>query len=165
MPAIFTRQEAERAKLLRDAENCRRIQSVEAEEIRKAEERAKSARLRFAAAARNEAKYVQQAAAIKPSAVRKLPAIEHDWFTPQCSRECIGCQWCAGGLEMCRLCGAFEGATTTHCPQVQVGADTWDKVYAGQLDYRFGRWINWPSRLSPEWWKMIGERLGWRQRS
>lgn len=59
------------------------------------------------------------------------------------------CMFCDGGLSACATCGAFEGAWTTHCPHVRVDVDTWDKVYAGELDYRSGRWVNEASPHCP----------------
>lgn len=59
------------------------------------------------------------------------------------------CMFCDGGLSACATCGAFEGAWTTHCPHVKVDGDTWDKVYAGELDYRNGRWVSEASPHCP----------------
>jgi len=69
------------------------------------------------------------------------------------------CQFCEGGLSACAVCGAFEGATTTHCPGSRIHDSFWDVVYAGKLDYRFGRWIDHPSRFSPAWWTKHGTRV------
>lgn len=58
----------------------------------------------------------------------------------RCDR--AGCMWCDGGLFVCRVCGSFEGATTTQCPKRGLTKDETDRVYAGTLDYRDGRWID-----------------------
>lgn len=50
------------------------------------------------------------------------------------------CMWCAGGLSYCTRCGAFEGATPSECPGVQMSYEQSDRVYEGIIDYRFGQW-------------------------
>ena len=50
------------------------------------------------------------------------------------------CMFCVGGLFACTRCGAFEGATPTHCPGEQMSTEQADAVYAGRLDYRNGAW-------------------------
>jgi hypothetical protein len=66
-----------------------------------------------------------------------------------------GCQFCDGGLFACTECGAFEGAMTTHCPGYQVDGVTWDEVYAGKKDFRFGKWIDRPSRYPPSSYPLL----------
>lgn len=66
--------------------------------------------------------------------------MEHDWHTPDCSDECYGCMWCGGGLELCRKCGAFEGATPDECPQKPIDWQMADLVYKGIINFRDGNW-------------------------
>jgi hypothetical protein len=61
------------------------------------------------------------------------------------------CQFCDGGLFSCTICGSFEGATTTQCPGVKMTNEQRDAVYAGQLDFRNGQWVNKASRNSPHY--------------
>lgn len=80
--------------------------------------------------------------------------VEHAWHSPCDPKTCdrCGCMWCDGGLECCRVCGSFEGATTTHCPGEDMYAEKSDDVYAGLLDFRDGQWIEGCSRSSPAYW-------------
>jgi len=66
--------------------------------------------------------------------------MKHDWITPPCKEDCYGCMWCAGGLEMCKVCGAFEGATPDECPGKQMSYDFSDLVYKGIINFRDGNW-------------------------
>lgn len=50
------------------------------------------------------------------------------------------CSVCDGGLFMCAVCGCAEGATTTHCPGIQVPGATLDAIYAGRINFRDGMW-------------------------
>lgn len=69
------------------------------------------------------------------------------------------CQFCAGGLFACSVCASFEGATTTHCPGYDMDYEQRDDVYEGRRDFRWGRWIDRPSRMSPAWWARHRYRL------
>lgn len=51
-----------------------------------------------------------------------------------------GCMFCAGGLSMCDVCSAFEGAWPDDCPGNDMDARTIDLVYTGRLNYRDGWW-------------------------
>jgi hypothetical protein len=68
-------------------------------------------------------------------------------------RECAGCMFCDGGLFGCSRCGSFEGATTTDCPGEAMTGEQSDAVYAGDLDYRDGAWVESCSRQSPAFWR------------
>jgi hypothetical protein len=57
--------------------------------------------------------------------------------------------FCDGGLFACEVCGSFEGATTTFCPGRRMTKAEEDGVYAGNLDYRDGQWIDGPSTQTP----------------
>jgi hypothetical protein len=73
------------------------------------------------------------------------------------------CQFCAGGLTLCDVCGSFEGATTTHCPGRKMTAEQHDAVYAGRLDFRrkadgSGWWVHVGSAYTPSrGWRYTGE--------
>jgi hypothetical protein len=69
--------------------------------------------------------------------------IEHKWHNP-CTRDDdahnAGCMWCDGGLEVCSVCGAFEGATPDDCPNVRLQPDETDAIYKGLRNFRDGKW-------------------------
>jgi hypothetical protein len=56
-----------------------------------------------------------------------------------------GCMFCDGGLFLCDTCGSFEGATTSECPGRLLTAEESKRIYAGQLDFKGGAWVNAPS--------------------
>ncbi|WP_219152291.1 hypothetical protein [Amycolatopsis sp. TNS106] len=63
------------------------------------------------------------------------------------------CMFCAGGLFSCSVCGSFEGATTTHCPGYNMYAEYGDRIYAGEIDFRDGKWREGEcSRHTPAYW-------------
>lgn len=68
--------------------------------------------------------------------------IEHDWHNPCKGCNPGGCMWCDGGLECCRVCGAFEGATPDDCPGFMMQPDESDAVYKGLRNFRDGMWRN-----------------------
>lgn len=61
----------------------------------------------------------------------------------------VTCMFCDGGLYGCDRCGLLEGSLTTHCPGAQVPDSVSSATYAGDLDYRSGRWVIAPSPHSP----------------
>lgn len=67
---------------------------------------------------------------------------EHEWYSPDCTYgiDCPGCMWCDGGLEVCRACHAFEGATPDECPGKTMTIDFADLVYKGIINFRDGNW-------------------------
>jgi len=77
--------------------------------------------------------------------------VEH---TPLVHEECDKpyCMFCEGGLSACTVCGAFEGATTTHCPGTDMYREYGDRVYNGLIDFRAGEWRAECSRWSPAYW-------------
>lgn len=81
--------------------------------------------------------------AIKPKGV-----VEHQ---PERHQGCEDsyCNVCEGDLFICTACGCMEGCLPSECPGVFVPADTRDAIYAGQVDYRGGRWVDAPSKHSP----------------
>ncbi len=50
-----------------------------------------------------------------------------------------GCAWCTA-------CGGCEESIPTHCPGEQMTKLVEQRVYAGALDYRDGRWVQRPVR-------------------
>ncbi len=63
------------------------------------------------------------------------------------------CMFCAGDLFSCIVCGAFEGATPTQCPGEKMTPDVFDRVYAGDIDFRDGEWhLGMASLQSPSGW-------------
>lgn len=56
-----------------------------------------------------------------------------------------GCQFCMGGLFACTRCDGFEGSLPSECPGVKMNAAQQHAVYAGELDFRAGAWVNAPS--------------------
>jgi hypothetical protein len=52
------------------------------------------------------------------------------------------CMFCDGGLSVCIRCGAFEGATPSECPGVEMTEDQRQRVYRCIIDYRFGQWVS-----------------------
>lgn len=67
----------------------------------------------------------------------------------ECHCDRTHCMFCDGGLFACDVCGSFEGATTTFCPGRAMTKDEADAVYAGDLDYRDGQWVQGPSTQTP----------------
>lgn len=85
--------------------------------------------------------------------------MKHNWINPCLKsrkeleakdgerRYCDGtCMWCDGGLEVCDVCGSFEGATTTHCPGADMDRLTRDKVYVTDMDFVNGAWCRNPRK-------------------
>jgi hypothetical protein len=65
-----------------------------------------------------------------------------------CRQEGV-CPICDGGLSICTVCHLIEGSLTTNCPGKPVWKDLGDSIYAGDLDFRNGEWVNAPSPHSP----------------
>jgi len=66
-----------------------------------------------------------------------------------CKDKCGACNLCC--LSICKVCGLFEGALTTHCPKT-VTPEQQDLVYEGQLNFRGGEWLAECSEHSPKFW-------------
>ena len=67
---------------------------------------------------------------------------KHDYKTAKdCKCDNPYCNVCEGGLEICKVCGLYEGSLTTDCPGERVDGDSADKVYQGKMDYRNGEWV------------------------
>lgn len=71
-----------------------------------------------------------------------------------CTRtDCPGCQFCAGGLYGCSVCGGLEGSMPSTCPGTTMTTTQLDEVYAGRLDFRDGLWVTACSPSSPAKWR------------
>jgi hypothetical protein len=51
------------------------------------------------------------------------------------------CNVCDGGLALCLVCGGAEGTLTSHCYGERVPEEVLDRVYAGETDYKNGKWV------------------------
>lgn len=49
-----------------------------------------------------------------------------------------GCPLCT--LSVCKICGAYEGGLTTHCPGIGASTDDQEEVYHNKKDFRAGKW-------------------------
>lgn len=49
------------------------------------------------------------------------------------------CNVCDGGLAVCKVCGLFEAALTTHCPGSKSYGRS-EEVYDGRVDFFHGEW-------------------------
>lgn len=79
--------------------------------------------------------------------------MEHTEYVCTKDHDRPGCMFCDGGLFSCSVCGSFEGATTTHCPGQEMYREYGDRVYAGQIDYRDGAWVEGAcSPYTPAYW-------------
>lgn len=72
-----------------------------------------------------------------------MNGLDHDCKTPaECSCGSAGCMICDGGLSLCKVCGALEGSLTKECPGERVPMSKQDRVYAGEIEYVGGRWVD-----------------------
>lgn len=79
--------------------------------------------------------------------------MEHQWVEG-CEDKCGACNLCC--LSICKICGLYEGALTTECPGVHVPEQVSDLIYAGEMDFKGGRWVYTPSDHSPAAWRIVG---------
>lgn len=88
-----------------------------------------------------------------------MSATDERGHTPtQCrDPECLGCGFCAGGLDGCDVCGGVEGSMPSTCPGQPMTPAQIDEVYAGRLDYRGGLWVTAPSRHSPAGLQLLAD--------
>lgn len=74
--------------------------------------------------------------------------MNHTLITPERCREIGGarhedtyqCPICDGGLGVCETCGLYEGSLTSECPGEESYRLHADAVYAGDEDFRDGKW-------------------------
>lgn len=52
------------------------------------------------------------------------------------------CMVCDGGLAICTVCGCIEGSLATECPGYNCYATHGDRIYAGEIDFVDGEWID-----------------------
>lgn len=74
--------------------------------------------------------------------------MKHVWYKSGDGHSCndMGeCQLCA--LDVCKVCGLYEGALTTDCPGDHVSYDKSEEIYHHKLDYREGE--GWVNKFSP----------------
>jgi len=64
--------------------------------------------------------------------------------------ETLGCSICDGGLYCCKICGLIEGSLTTDCPGEEAWAEKNEDIYAGEIDFRDGQWVEETSPHSPQ---------------
>jgi hypothetical protein len=77
---------------------------------------------------------------------------EHKWHYLYC--EDPDCKICDSGLDVCDVCGAYEGGLTTHCPGRTITEEEMDRIYKkGNLDFRNGQWVNEPNPTNQTWEK------------
>ena len=56
---------------------------------------------------------------------------EHVFYNCKCDRPY--CQFCAGGLGWCTVCGGFEGSLLQSCPGKQLSRGEHDENYSANL--------------------------------
>lgn len=52
------------------------------------------------------------------------------------------CSMCRGGLLLCTVCKSLGKEQPTECPGREMTSDECDQVYAGDLDYKNGIWVD-----------------------
>lgn len=69
----------------------------------------------------------------------------HVWY--ECPKPCDTpyCVYCEGGLGSCTVCKCAEGTLPSECPGAPVSSSDQDRIYAGNLDFRDGEWVEKPS--------------------
>lgn len=74
-------------------------------------------------------------------------------ITTDCKKpDCNGCVVCQCGV--CAVCGLYEGALTTDCPEMSVSFEISMKIYdSGKLDFRNGKWVDEPNPTHQQWEK------------
>lgn len=51
------------------------------------------------------------------------------------------CMVCDGGLGICKVCGALEGALASECPGVWLTPEQCDEIYEAKTDFKGGQWV------------------------
>lgn len=65
---------------------------------------------------------------------------EHVRSPKTCDKHCNGCNSCE--LFHCSVCNGAEGSLPTECPGRKMIEREEAAVYAGDIDYKNGQWIN-----------------------
>lgn len=79
----------------------------------------------------------------------------HIWFEHNAENPCTyeggtGCPYCDGGLSLCIVCNALEGALTTECCGRPITEEEERQIYnEGTLDFINGEWVKTGSPHSP----------------
>lgn len=55
-------------------------------------------------------------------------------------------------LSVCMVCGAYEGGLSTECCGKRLSMDEVDRIYNGEVDFRYGRWLE-GALSKPRTWK------------
>lgn len=76
---------------------------------------------------------------------------DHDHSKDEYFRSCMICD---GGLALCKVCGGIEGALPSECPGTKMTSIQIEHVYAGDIDFRNGAWIEGVSRNCPKYYRM-----------
>jgi hypothetical protein len=74
----------------------------------------------------------------------KLKIDNHLW-AGGCKDKCGECSVCVSAI--CKTCGLINGGLTTHCCGEVVSREVSDKVYAGKIDFRAGKWRDYQNRI------------------
>ena len=75
---------------------------------------------------------------------------EHKFMTAEeCNCDKPHCPICEGGLALCKVCQCGEGELPSECPGYPCSRTHGDRIYAGEIDFRDGQWVNLPSKNSP----------------
>jgi len=61
--------------------------------------------------------------------------------TPFASLTVWGCV-AEGGLAVCKVCNCYEGGLASECPGEPVSMDQQDRIYAREVDFVGGQWVN-----------------------
>jgi len=65
--------------------------------------------------------------------------MKHTFY--KCKPNCLGCQFCEGGLGYCTTCGGFEGQLTTDCAGHKLNEKILDRVWKGFYNFKDGKWV------------------------
>lgn len=71
---------------------------------------------------------------------------EHQYING-CKNKCGSCNLCC--LAVCSICGLYEGALTTHCPNRPVSFEESEVIYQGFKNFRSGLWLDECTEHSP----------------
>jgi hypothetical protein len=83
----------------------------------------------------------------------------HDWQRDSghkyyaCEGQCKEpgrCIYCDGGLSYCKVCGGGESSLPKECPGTRMTEEQERRVYAGEIDFRGGQWVEGASPCSPK---------------
>lgn len=61
-------------------------------------------------------------------------------------KECLGCNYCRGGLAFCRVCKGAEASLPTDCPGRRLTEVEEQRITEGSMDFVEGAWV-YPAQL------------------